>query len=359
MKEPERLLAVNLNYLGDALFTTPALAALRARFPCARIDALAGGRAAAVLAGNADIDRLLVRPPRGQGGSALRSAVLLRTLRGGRYDAVVLFQSILANAFLAWAARVPVRVGFAQDGCRFFLSHPVAPRGPGEHVVDAYTRLAVALGAPGQFADLKVALSPDDVAFADAFWRDHELVAPVAGLIVGATRPQKRWPEEYFARLADKLWGAAGVSSILLGGPEERDVAGRILALARAPVVSAVGRTSEKQVAALVARCGVVVSGDSGPLHIATAVGTPAVALFGSTDPAETGPWRGGPNGFAGTVLYDALSCAPCRKAPTCQGRFDCLRTLVPERVFDAVTSVLGGAGRRALPVVTSRGGAA
>lgn len=359
IKEPERLLAVNLNYLGDALFTTPALAALRARFPQARIDALAGERAAAILAGNPDIDRLLVRPPREQGGFALRSAALFHTLRTGRYHAVVLFQSILVNALLAWMADVPVRVGFAQDGCRPFLSHPVAPRRDDEHVVDAYTRLARSLGAaPGRFAGLKVALSADDAAFADAFWRDHELVAPVAGLIIGATRSQKRWPEEHFARLADKLWNAAGVSSLLLGGPEEGDVAGRILARAQAPVVSAVGHTSEKQMAALVARCGVVVSGDSGPLHVATAVGTPVVALFGSTDPAETGPWRGDENRFSGTILYDALPCAPCRKTPICGGRFDCLRALAPERVFDAVTPLLGRGERRALPMATSQRGA-
>ena len=349
IREPQRVLVVNLNYLGDALFTTPALAALRARFPAAQIDVLAGERAAAILAGSPDLDRILVRPPRG--GSS-RSAALFRILREGEYDAVVLFQSILAYAALAWAAHVPIRAGFAQDGATPFLTHPVAPRHPGEHVVAAYARVTEAFGPARESSlRLKVSIAREDTAFAEDFLRSQEVSKPLAGLVIGATRPQKRWPEEYWAALADKLWNVAGVAGVLLGGPEEAEAAQRIAAQARSPLVSAVGRTTEKQLAALIARSGVVVSGDSGPLHIATALQTPVVALFGSTDPAETGPWSGTPGGRPGVVLYDALACAPCRKAPTCHGRFDCLRALSPERVYDAATLLLGTTTRRVLPV--------
>ena len=134
-----RLLCVNLNYMGDALFTTPALAALRARFPGAKMDVLVGERAAAILKGDPSIDRLIVRPPHGGSG---RAVALDRTLRAGAYDAVILFQSTLASALLTWAARVPVRVGFAQEGCAPLLTAVVAPRQLGEHDVDAYVRLA-------------------------------------------------------------------------------------------------------------------------------------------------------------------------------------------------------------------------
>lgn len=350
---PARVLAVNLNYLGDALFTTPALAALRARFPHAEIDVLAGARGAAILSGDPAIRRLLVRPPH---GGTRRAAALARTLRDARYDAVVLFQSTFTNAILAWGHSVPVRVGFAHDGCAPFLTHPVPARRPGEHVVDAYNRLAAALtGEPvGGAARLSVAVSAADRAFADEFLRDRELPPPVVGLVVGATRPQKRWPEPYFARLADSLWSRYGASSVLLGGPEEAATAARIVETARSPLVSAIGKTTEKQLAALIARLSVVVSGDSGPLHIAAAVGTPVVALFGSTDPAETGPYRA-----AGSVLYDAFSCAPCRKHPSCGGVFPCLQALTPERTLDAVAPLLGVASRRlALPVLAGAAGA-
>jgi heptosyltransferase-1 len=235
--------------------------------------------------------------------------------------------------------------------------------------VDAYLRLALA--APLQVDSrtipsptLSIAVPEEDRSFAEQVFRNQELVPPVVGLVIGATRPQKRWPEEYWVRLAEKLWSAGNVSCVLLGGPEESEAAQRILAQTKnAPLASLVGRTSEKQIAAIIDRLGLVVSGDSGPLHIATAMQTPVVALFGSTDPAETGPWLGKSQDAAAsltTVLYDALSCAPCRKSPTCNGRFDCLMALTPERVFEAATDLLGLPVRRtALPMVASVGTAA
>ncbi|MBC8102318.1 MAG: lipopolysaccharide heptosyltransferase II [Cytophagales bacterium] len=354
---------MNLNYLGDALFTTPALASLRARYPDASIEVLAGERAAAILAGNPNIDRVLVRPRRS--GSA-RASAFARTIRTGRYDAAVLFQSIASNAALAWLLGVPIRVGFAQDGCTPFLTHRVAERRAGEHVVEAYLRLADAVPEAtdsGKSAPppLSIAISTEDRAFADHVFRHHELMPPVVGLVIGATRPQKRWPEEYWARLAEKLWSTQSVSCVLLGGPEEVEAAQRVMALApNTPLSSLVGKTSEKQLAALVDRLGLVISGDSGPLHIATAMATPVVALFGSTDPAETGPWQGGSAAARSpcapaVVLYDALACAPCRKNPTCGGRFDCLKSFTPERVFESACDLLALPLRRtALPMIAA-----
>lgn len=368
-KIPKRLLAIGLNYLGDALFTTPALATLRNRFPHAQIDLLLGERALSILEGATGADRLI---PRSAHGSFARVLSLSETLRQGQYDAVILFQSILSSAMLTWAARVPVRVGFAQASCAPFLTHPIAPRFPREHVVDAYLRLAQAVGSefPGTSASpenglipprLRIALSGDDTAFADRFLRDHEIMPPIVGLVIGATRAQKRWPEGYFARLAERLWQSSGAACVLLGGREEQEVSRRILQQSQVPLISAVGDTTAKQLAALIARLSVVVSGDSGPLHIATAMGTPVVALFGSTSPDETGPWTKQPNrrNCKPIVLYDNLSCAPCRKSPTCGGRFDCMHALTPERVLDAVLMQLPddekvSVRRSVLPMVTT-----
>ncbi len=343
------LLAVNLNYLGDALFTTPALSALRARFPDARMDVLAGERAAAMLGGDPAITRLLLRPPhRGME----RATVLRRTLAEGNYDAVVLFQSTLSNALLTFLQRVPVRVGFSQDGCKPFLTHPVTERAAGEHIVDAYVRLAEALtgeqiASQAASEGLRITVGEEDARFAKDFLSSAcGGGAPVIGLVIGATRPQKRWFEEYFARLADLLHTRLGASVLLLGGPDETASADRIAAMCRAVTLcSAIGKTTEKQLAAISARLSAIVSGDSGPLHIATAVRTPVVALFGSTDPADTGPWQPKHGAIVPAItLYDRLGCAPCRKSPTCGGTFDCLWTLTPERVFDAVYELVGAA---------------
>lgn len=356
-----RLLAVNLNYMGDGLFTTPALAALRARFPDTTIDVLAGERAAAILRDNPHIDRLITRPPRGGAG---RSANLWKTLREGEYDGVILFQSTIVNAALAALAQIRVRVGFDQDGCGSFLTHRVKERSAGEHVVDAYLRLAEAIGDPPSNEisyPLTIAVSAQDTAFADDFFRKWS-EKPTVGMVIGATRAQKRWPETYFARLADKLWNADGIGCVLLGGSEETEAARRIQLEATSPLVSAVGKTTEKELASIVAQLRVVISGDSGPLHIAAAMKTPVVALFGSTDPAETGPWPlkapsfGGGHAAPATVLYDALHCAPCRKRPTCDDRFDCMNVLTPERVYDATCDFLNIERKRLrLPIAPIR----
>ena len=361
--DPKRILAVNLNYLGDALFTTPALSALRMRFPDARIDVLAGERAAAMLADDPAISRLLLRPPhRGME----RATALRRTLSSGDYDTVILFQSTLSNALLTFLQGVPRRVGFAQDGCGPFLTHPVKEREVGEHIVDAYVRLAEALtgseiAAHAAAEGLRITVSDGDAAFAKQFLggvRSGD--ALVVGLVIGATRPQKRWAEEYFARLADLLHFRLGASVLLLGGPDEDKSAARIGEMCRAPLHSAIGKTTEKQLAAISARLSAIVSGDSGPLHIATAVRTPVVALFGSTDPADTGPWQ--PTlgkTVPATTLYDRLGCAPCRKSPTCGGTYDCLWTITPDRVFDAVSQLISAESKplRRVPLPVLRPG--
>jgi lipopolysaccharide heptosyltransferase II len=353
-----RFLAVNLNYLGDALFTTPALAVLKEAYPQASLDVLAGEKALAILRGNASVDRMIQRPPR----DGLERQLHLRdTLREGCYDGIFLFQSTLPYALVAVSERVPIRVGFQKEGCSPFLTHSVPARGKQEHDVDAYLRLVRAIlpekAVPSQSHRLSIAVPPADIAFAETFLHSREVAPPVVGLVIGATRRQKRWPEEYFVKLADRLWRSSGVCSVLLGGPDEVPAAQRILAEVRSPLVSAVGLTTEKQLAALVSTLSVVVSGDSGPLHIATAMNTPVVAIFGSTDPNETGPWQ--PKGGVmtpATVIYDALKCAPCRKNPRhCQGRFDCLRAITPERVYEATCNLLGVAAHyTTLPVVTS-----
>jgi heptosyltransferase-1 len=359
--DPKRILAVNLNYLGDALFTTPALSALRMRFPDAQIDVLAGERAAAMLADDPAISRLLLRPPhRGME----RATALRRTLSTGDYDTVVLFQSTLSNALLTFLQGVTQRVGFAQDGCGPFLTHPIKEREVGEHIVDAYIRLAESLtgvdvAAKAAAEGLRITVSQSDATFAQDFLQTVQNgTYPVVGLVIGATRPQKRWSEEYFARLADLLHFRLGASVLLLGGPDEDKSAARIGEMCRAPLHSAIGKTTEKQLAAISARLAAIVSGDSGPLHIATAVRTPVVALFGSTDPADTGPWQpalGSP--VPAVTLYDRLGCAPCRKSPTCGGSYDCLWTITPDRVFDSVAHLIGNESkplrRVPLPVVT------
>jgi heptosyltransferase I len=353
-----RILAVNLNYLGDTLFTTAALDALRVRFPEATIDVQVNEQTAPILEGHPAIDNLILRP-RDRG--ARRRLALWEILSANKYDAIVLFQTTPAYAILAALARIPLRIGFNLPGCGAFLTHALPPQQHDEHWVDTYLRLAQAgdYALPSSFTPrLSLQISPDEEAFARQFLA-HNLQQgnppPRIGLVTGATRPQKQWPEAHFIRLIEKLWHQQGVSCVLLGGQEEAEKAERIARQVSAPVLVASGKTSIKELSAILDQLDVVVSADTGPIHLATARDTPVIALFGSTRPQETGPWTS-PHGTqkAPVVLWNALPCAPCYRKPTCDGRFDCMTMITPERVYDALQPFLPNPLRRrfALPLL-------
>lgn len=316
-----RLLVINQNFLGDVLFTTPALTALQRRFPEAELDVLVSERAAPLLWHHPAVQALHLRPARG--GSRARWGALVRLLRTRHYGGCVVFHGTALSALLAWGHRVPLRLGFDTDRAGILLTERVAAHQAGEHFADAFLR---AVGGGDGTERLQLTLTEAERAAVSL------PEGRCVGLALGTTRPQKTWPVSHFAQLAKRL-RQAGHVPVLLGGEAERAAAEAI-----PEAHSLVGKTDLRGLLATVERCAALVTGDTGPLHFAVALGTPVVALFGSTDPAETGPWR--PRAKTVT-LYDALPCAPCRKHPTCDGRYDCLTSLTPERVFQAVREVL------------------
>ena len=166
---------------------------------------------------------------------------------------------------------------------------------------------------------------------------------PLIAINVGASRPQKRWPFEHFAEVARQL-DARGIAVVLLGGsnPEDQGAASEIKArleqsCSGALPTNLVGGTSLQTLAAVIDECDAIVTADTGAMHIASALKTPLVALFGSTDPSLTGPYGNSPS----RILYKHLACAPCGNHPTCGGRFDCMRDITPEDVVSAVGDLL------------------
>ena len=316
-----RVLVINQNFLGDVLFTTPALSALQRRFPDAALEVFVSERAAPVLWHHPAVSSLHLRPT--QGGSRARWGALRQLLRTRHYDGCVVFHGTGLSALLAWLHRVPQRLGFDTDRAGWLLTERVTAHRPGEHFADAFLR---AVGGSDGSERLQITLTEAERA---------AVVLPegrCVGLVLGTTRPQKTWPVAHFTQLAKRLI-LGGFVPVLLGGESEAPAAAAI-----PEAHSLVGKTDLRGLLATIERCGALVTGDTGPLHFGVALGIPTVALFGSTDPAETGSWR--PRAKTVT-LYDKLDCAPCRKHPTCDGRFDCLVGITPERVFQAVREVL------------------
>ncbi|MEO7714990.1 MAG: glycosyltransferase family 9 protein [Capsulimonas sp.] len=329
-----KILVVNMNYLGDALLTTPAMAAMRRAYPDAQIDTIVGsGAAAGVLAGNPDIDRIIPRTARDSWG---RCKQLFQTLRRGKYTDVVILPPLPAYAVTAFLAGTPVRVGQANRGMNRFLTdlrHTNAV-----HMADAMLdTVHVPNEARPTRRGLTVTVDPQAVIETDQLLSDMgiDLSRDLVAVNVGATRPQKRWMAENFAAVLDQL---ADHQLVLIGaGPEDEALTADVLGQVRsAKPVNLISRTTIPQLAALLRRSRVLLSADSGPMHLATAVGAPVVALFGSTDPKITGPYD-----EASQSIYKALHCAPCGNHPTCEGRFDCMRAITPDEAALAVRSLL------------------
>jgi ADP-heptose:LPS heptosyltransferase len=328
-----------MNYIGDALMTTPTLAMLRRSFE-SPVDVIAGGAAGyaafEILRGNPDIGQLIARA---DGGSFARCAQLFRTVSAGSYDLVVVLPSIPPYRWAATLARARQVVY-------------VSPCPGGAHMADHMLRFTSAkLGI--EAGPLKMTLHVSDESRETAVSLLGELneSSPLVGLNIGATRAQKLWPTESFQELIRRLH-SRGYTTALLGSPDDEAIASRIVAgIDGVAVVDLTGRTAIGEWAAVIERCAAVIAGDTGAMHMAAALEIPVVALFGSTDPAKTGPIGQGKS----HVIYKQLQCAPCNNHPTCGGAFTCMSSITPMEVVAAVEHIAGRIAKRPrLQIVSS-----
>jgi len=296
-----RLLILRLSSLGDVLHTLPAVASLRAAFPAARIDWVVEDRWKDLIELNPDVTHVVPvstkawRAALDQRGTwrEVRSAVA--GLRNTHYDAALDFQGLMKSALLARLSGARRRIGFDTDAVKesaasmFYTLHVRPPAGV--HVVEMNLALARAAGAENAVMKFPLTTRPEDDAYVEEQLRAHHLndfflLSPGGGW--GA----KRWPLERYVQLHNVLARARGWRSFINAGPGEEPLVQEFMEQAR--VVQPVHfPLTLRQLVALVKRARLVVTGDTGPLHVAAAVGTPLVALFGPTDPVRNGPYGG------------------------------------------------------------------
>jgi lipopolysaccharide heptosyltransferase II len=350
-----RILVIRLDLIGDVVLSLPAVRALHRAYPQADIDFLAQPSSAPILVGQPHIAHVLTpdanfwRQPAALWRRAERKAALalLRRLRVPRYDLCVSISGDRAS-ILARLSGARRRVGYAREAYRGLLTDPV----PGgrytirRHEVEYVRELARAAGARDAEADLpELRVLPAAAAAVTALLAKHGLDAPHGPLVAlhaGARNGlAKRWPTAAWAALAGLLVTRLDARVLLVGAPGDGDVAGAIVRAARCTVANLTGRTTLSELAALLSRCDLLVSGDSGPLHIACAVGTAVVGLYGPTDPEISGPL-----GPRAVVLRQPLWCAPCYDASAvadCRfGNPVCMKTLPPEAVLVAARRLVG-----------------
>jgi heptosyltransferase-2 len=340
---PASLLVRATNWLGDAVMTTPALAGLRGAFPGARIALLAKPLVAELFRHHPDVDEVIVyeRPGRHEGVSGrLR---LGWELRRRRFDAALLLQNAFDAALLAFLARIPERAGYPTDGRRLLLSLPVPLTRDilQRHEVEYYLCLLDGLGIPRpEPAVLKLLVADEERAGIASRLASLGLEpgAPIVAINPGASYGSaKRWYPDRFAAVADALSSEWGAGVVVVGSTAEGPLAGEIEAAARRGVVNLAGKTTVREMMALLSLSSFLVTNDSGPMHIGAALGVPLVAIFGPTDWRRTSPWTD----RARVVRVD-VDCSPCSRR-VCDRGHECMLGVTPEMVVDAARQLLPG----------------
>ena len=333
-----KVLFIRLRRIGDIILTTPAVRAVRTALPRAELVYVVEEPYRKLVEGNPDIDRVVTVP---KGQSRREFLALVRALRKEGYDAVVDFHGGPRASLLALLSGGKVKAGYAVKYRGFFYDIRV-PRAPKEgriHSVENHVNLVRALGIEvGDIPGLVLPMPRGKVPNLDLQGRDR-LIA----LHIGAGNRFRYWGTDNLVRLVRLLGEIPGTRTALIGGPEDKAAEAEILE--KAPGTrSHVAALDLAGTAELIRRAAVFVGPDSGPMHIAAAVGTPVVAWFGPTLPANFAPWK--PAGGA-RIVEKTLDCRPCKQRDCVHGDFRCLRLITPEEVRDEVAAALGTAGSR------------
>lgn len=355
---PLKILLVRLRLVGDVVFTTPAVHALRRHFPTARLDYLVEAAAAPIIRHSPDIDTVIeVARPRGLARLAYDVALALR-LRRTRYDVALDFHGGPRSAWLVRASGAPQRIGFDIPGRRLCYTtrvpwHPslVPPRHSVLNQWDLLTPLGVAPPTPdGDPVRMTAGAAARQRAAGLLAEAGVAADAPLVVMHVSASNPFRRWPRESFARVAAALASADPRRRIMItAGPSEADAADAIASeAARADGVAAAaivrcGDPPLEELQVIMSRAALFIGGDSGPLHVAATTEVPIVALFGPTLPARSMPWRPA-SAPAAAVEPGPLDCRPCHQRTCVHGDFRCLTATTPERVLAAAHRVMGAA---------------
>lgn len=363
---PNRILVRGVNWLGDAVMTTPALLRLRERFPEAHIAVLTHQKLRELYLGHPALNEVI-------SFEASESVfAIARRLRANRFDVAVILPNSPRSAMEAWLAGIPRRIGGQWPWRNWLLTEAIpartgavkmrkrteaevrelisakpstlAPRSStaiSVHHIYQYLHVVAALGADGSALPPMLAVTDEEVAATKSKFRLDEISAPIFALNPGAEYgPAKRWPAEKFIAAARGIQSRTDCHWLILGGKADVQTSGIItnaIANGRSAVSNVAGRTSLRELIGLLKSSKVLLTNDTGPMHVAAALGTPVVVPFGSTSPELTGP--GLPGGSQHRLMKSDAPCSPCflRECPI---DFRCMDGISVERVVESVLEV-------------------
>jgi heptosyltransferase-2 len=331
----EKILVRGVNWVGDAVMTTPALRAIRKAHPGTHISLLVRPGIAPLFEQNPDIDEIILYSDRFRG--VFGRLRLAWHLRKKRFTKAILLQNAFDAALVVFLAGIPQRIGYDRDGRKLLLTKAVQHRDLDRrvHHVNYYLNLLKEAGIEASYSEPNLRLTIEEKMSARRIL--SEMPGPILGINPGAAfGSAKRWLPERFAEVASWFVKETLGSVVIFGGENDASTAERIFRQIPMNKMSLAGRTSMRELMAYISECDVFLTNDSGPMHIASAAGTPLVAIFGSTSPELTGP-----SGASQAVLKADMDCSPCFGRNCGKDYIRCMYAVSTEEVYDNVRKLL------------------
>jgi len=340
----KRILIVRTDRIGDVLLSTPVIKALRDTYPSSYIAMMVSSYTKDIVDGNPYLDEIIIYDKDAGQRSWWNSMKFARHLKKKKFDLALVLHPTNRAHLVTFFAGIPKRIGYDWK-LGFLLTDKIKHNKQyGEkHELEYNLDLVRFLGIEPQDKNLFMPIKPEAEKWVDDWLRREGIRESDKLLVVhpGASCPSKIWPNERFAQASDQLVDKYGFKAVIIAGPRDIILAENVVKNMRNAAVNLAGKISLSQLASVLKRCRLFISNDSGPVHMASALGSPVIALFGRKDPGLT-PRRWGPLGKRATILYKESGCIKCL-AHNCQKEFACLKEIQVDDVLGVAKSIMDG----------------
>lgn len=333
-----KILVMNVNWLGDVLFSTPALRAIKERYPQSYLACLQHPRTVAMLKDCKYVDELIVYDEEGKHKNLIGKLKLICKLRSKRFNAVFILHRSFTRALLAYLSGIPERVGYRTKGRGALLTKKIPPPTEMMHRVDSFLNLLKAVGIGVKDRAYEFGIAGRERDFISRFLEDSAVKEDdiLIGINPGGNWNLKRWPAERFAELADALAKKYNAKIIITGAAGDIRLAEEIKKMMKATPIIAAGTTTLPQLAALLEKMRLFIAADTGPMHIAVSMKTNTIALFGPTSRQMTGPIGKGRY----IVIQKDIGCdVPCYELSCPDNR--CMKAITVEDVLNEAEKLI------------------
>ncbi|MCJ7501424.1 glycosyltransferase family 9 protein [bacterium] len=341
---PKKILIIRLSAIGDVVMASPLIGAFKRTWPTARIYWMVEDTSKPILQANPDLEELIIWP-RNAWKQSLRDKRYLtlkreiirfvKDLRKKGFSMAVDAQGLFKSGLWAYLSGAPERIGIgSREGSRHLMTRVVERTSASDRISSQYLLLAEAMGLDTRNFDMDMVLAPEAEIYGTRF--ASSLPSAYIALAPFTTRPQKHWFQERWTEVINRITTQLELSVVLLGGPGDQQHSREIFQAEGPNTVNLTGKTNLQEAAAVIKNASLLIGVDTGLTHMGYALGTPTIALFGATRPyLNTG-------GAPGTVLYHPHDCSPCRRSPTCDGDFTCMKAISVDEVIETAQSLLG-----------------